>query len=243
MDAAGQILSLLETCALLGGESRHNRGRVSCLTQRVKRQRRRHRGREARDPIAAARQQLTALGRSTPAVMGFTLRSRQPDVPRVKRAYVFCANGKFVRWTAPPKQLQIDLQLLGGAGELEGDQYFVLGNQHTSVDSEAEGVIHKRAVNLEVAFYEVAYNLGSWPTRFLPAYYGTIGSGPEQTLSIEDLTHGFERACVLVLRIGSEAQAAGALALAVPQSAACGYLYSQSRKYMGAMAAYACNGS
>jgi len=143
--------------------------------------------------------------------MGFTLRSRQPDVPRVKRAYVFCANGKFVRWTAPPKQLQIDLQLLGGAGELEGDQYFVLGNQHTSVDSEAEGVIHKRAVNLEVAFYEVAYNLGSWPTRFLPAYYGTIGSGPEQTLSIEDLTHGFERACVLVLRIGSEAQAAGTL--------------------------------
>lgn len=56
----------------------------------------------------------------------------------------------------------------------------------------------KKVSEREASFYEAAEE-GAWPTSLLPKFYGRAHDG---TIKIENLTHGFNRPCVIDLKMG-----------------------------------------
>lgn len=63
------------------------------------------------------------------------------------------------------------------------------------------GTLVKKVTDREASFYEHAEE-GLWPTTLLPKFYGRTEKG--QAIKIENLTYGFERPCVMDLKMGQQ---------------------------------------
>ena len=92
----------------------------------------------------------------------------------------------------------------------------VVGGHADAFKTGPAGTIQKRADPMEVSFYEAAFNDGTWPTRFLPGFYGASeGSDGSQMVTLQNLSHEFKRPCVLDLKMGKQTFLPGATAESV----------------------------
>lgn len=69
---------------------------------------------------------------------------------------------------------------------------------HDGSFSNEGATLVKKAPEREAIFYEMVQK-GCWPVTFLPAYYGRVHPA---SIKIEDLTYGYQRPCVIDLKMG-----------------------------------------
>lgn len=76
------------------------------------------------------------------------------------------------------------------------------GGHHGTFQHDGDGAtLVKQVTDREASFYEFAQQ-GLWPQRLLPKFYGRTPGG--DAIKIENLTYGFQRPCVMDLKMGQQ---------------------------------------
>lgn len=167
--------------------------------------------------------QLPALERSSSNPLRNIRAPVQDLMHGLKRSRSFSAHEAFMRHmlhsegdTAHPQALnhsnqhavigssksdsQIDAKYI--AENLASDAPFSQAGGHQGAFRHDGSMLVKTVDQREREFYDNAKYRNTWPTAFLPAYYGACGKNND-SIRIENLTFGMKYPCVLDLKLGT----------------------------------------